>query len=594
MNLSKSSNPRNTQLASNAAGPNQGIVRWWTAGGRSKLLIVLLGLSFAMLCTLGWQAYSANTLHHKIAHKVLGEYAELAATEFSRRLMSDIGYRGYFQLINQWKGNLDLIDSIYPAERSGKADKLGSADSASGATYRYKPVQPSKYTSIPMCQANNLAKFYFAIKNSQWHILDASCKPAQFDSIKQVVGAFDFKDLADKPFAFIHTASADGPVSLVLTEDKVQNVQFGFVTDRNKLQEMLAQSFEKSPLLPKALADGKASNHLLKVNMQDHLGNDLLGSQLNQHDLIVGSLFLSDEYSGIFRDHKIFIGIDKDNAESLIIGGLPGDKLPIIGLSLLLTLVVFISSFIQLKKEYELNEMRSNFVAQVSHELRTPLTQIRMFGEMLEQGKVRNQQESQQYLSVIVRESIRLNYLIENVLRFSRTSRAVSSDLSSLSIKPIVLESIQDFNLLLHHHQIELNCQLEGAEIIADALLIKQVLSNLLDNAIKYGPEGQTISIKGKVVAQQDHAYYSLMIVDQGKGIPVEEHKNIWLSYYRLNREYHDATSGTGIGLSLVKQLMAEMKGKVSLNKDYVDGCKFELLWPMNSGEVTTEKSQSV
>ncbi|MCW9018641.1 MAG: HAMP domain-containing histidine kinase, partial [Kangiellaceae bacterium] len=523
--------------------------------------------------TLAWQAYSANTLHNKIAHKVLGEYAELAATEFSRRLMSDIGYRGYFQLVNQWKGHLDIVDNL-----------IGAAN-PDGATQSFKS------TDIPMCQMTNLASFYFANKDNRWHILDANCKPVELGTIKPLVDNFNFKELTDKPFAFIHSSVAEQPVSIVVAEEKIRNIQFGFVVNRTKLNELLEQSFQSSPLLPKALADGKANNNLLEINMQGHMGRNLLGTPLNEQALIVAGLTLSNEYSGIFRGHTINVGINKNNAEALIIGGLPDDNLPTIGFTILLTFIVFISSFIQLKKEHELNELRSDFVAQVSHELRTPLTQIRMFGEMLEQGKVRSEQESKHYLSVIVRESIRLNYLIENVLKYSRTTHAISSNLSLISIKPIIQETLQDFDLLLHHHQVNLDCQLEEGELLGDASSIKQTLSNLLDNALKYGPDGQTINIEGKVITQQKENFYSLVITDRGKGIPPEEYKNIWQPYYRLKCENHDATSGTGIGLYLVKLLMEEMEGEIDLDKEYAGGCRFKLLWPMKMQEITEEKT---
>ena len=130
------------------------------------------------------------------------------------------------------------------------------------------------------------------------------------------------------------------------------NDLIGFVINREQLIKALNITFNKSPLLPKVLADGQASNQLLAIHMSDHAGNTLIGKPNSGYDYIIASKILGEEYSGIFESHAINIAISTEHANQLIIGGFPKNNLPLLLLTIVTTLLIFVSSLLQLKKEH--------------------------------------------------------------------------------------------------------------------------------------------------------------------------------------------------------------------------------------------------
>ena len=134
-----------------------------------------------------------------------------------------------------------------------------------------------------------------------------------------------------------------------------------------------------------------------------------------------------------------------------------------------------------------------------------------------------------------------------------------------------------------------IQAELISCDISVEAYSLKRILTNLLDNAIKYGPDNQRVEVESKLDPVNNH--YQLIITDQGPGIPASEFKNIWQPYYRLSIESHKAISGTGIGLYLVKQLAEKNMAKVWVESNYADqeklksaqsGCRFILEWSLS------------
>ncbi len=522
---------------------------------QSKILILLVAGSLFMMLILGWQAYHSVHQQRIVAEKVLVEYAQLAADEFARRIMADIGYRGYFRTLNDWRSSLEES--------------------------KYNLVQLKKTLAKRDCKKeknNNLAKNYFFYVSDNQEFFNSNCGSLeQVDFIQLLIEKFDTKQLTEKPFAFIHTQLNQIPITLIVA--KIKQGLYGFAVNRQQLIHKLTISLNKAPILPRVLADGKATNQMLTVNMQDHLGNSLVGTPFPYKQSLVATKALKGEYSGIFRDHIIHVAINADSTEQLIIGGLPDNNLTAVISTMVATFMVFIISLLQLKKEQRLNQLRKNFVAEVSHELRTPLTQIRMFSEMLLQGKTRNSQEKNKYLSIIHRESLRLNNLIENVLKYSETQAQRPIQLDSQDLAPIISNIINDFLPIAKEKNVILKVDIESCHIPIEIHALKQIILNLLDNAVKYGPEKQTISIQAK---KTDHKY-RLSITDQGAGIPANRQQQIWQAYYRLPGEHEAAIAGTGIGLYLVKQLAHQMKAKIWVKNQAEGGSQFILEWTLTS-----------
>ena len=144
----------------------------------------------------------------------------------------------------------------------------------------------------------------------------------------------------------------------------------------------------------------------------------------------------------------------------------------------------------QLRRESELARLRSDFIASVSHELRTPLAQVRMFAETLLLGRVRSEEERLRSLQIVDQEARRLTHLVENILQFSRAERQairlapVPSELASQ-----VTEAVEAFAPVARSRHVVVQTALENDVVcVVDPAALRQILLNLLDNAVKYGP----------------------------------------------------------------------------------------------------------
>lgn len=214
-------------------------------------------------------------------------------------------------------------------------------------------------------------------------------------------------------------------------------------------------------------------------------------------------------------------------------------------------------------------ERRSRFAASVSHELKTPLTSIRMYAEMLRDGLVPSEAKRAEYYHTITDESERLSRLIDNVLEFSRIERGESpSSVSRADPRPIVAEAVeklrphaarQGFRVSFEEDAGPRTGELEAA-FDRDALV--QVVFNAVDNALKYACDAERREIRVRCRAEERDVVISVR--DYGPGVPPEELTRIFEPFYRRDDERTRATRGTGIGLALVRELVASFGGSVS------------------------------
>src|SRR5439155_137043 len=178
-------------------------------------------------------------------------------------------------------------------------------------------------------------------------------------------------------------------------------------------------------------------------------------------------------------------------------GGRPRDQRPRLLILLALTAGLVAVALQQLRREYQLARLRTDFISGVSHELRTPLAQIRMFSETLVLGRVRTDEERLRSLPIIDQEARRLTHLVENLLHFSRSERQTAHiTLEPTALAPLVREVLDGFAPLAAARGARLSTAVpEDLVVPADPGAVRQMLLNLLDNAVKYGPAGQEIRI---------------------------------------------------------------------------------------------------
>jgi signal transduction histidine kinase len=176
-------------------------------------------------------------------------------------------------------------------------------------------------------------------------------------------------------------------------------------------------------------------------------------------------------------------------------------------------------------------------------------------------------------MGVINREARRLTHLVENILQFSRSGRAtVGLKIQQLDVDKTIAEVIEAFKPLALAHDVEIKLQAPTAlSVRADRDAVNQILLNLLDNAVKYGPSGQTISVE----ATQEGNRLLLSVQDQGPGIPQHERDAIWEPYKRLSHADSGTVAGTGIGLAVVDELVALHDGRVWVEDAPDGGARF-------------------
>jgi signal transduction histidine kinase len=228
-----------------------------------------------------------------------------------------------------------------------------------------------------------------------------------------------------------------------------------------------------------------------------------------------------------------------------------------------------------LRRERQLNEMKSQFVASVSHELRAPVASIRLMADALEEGKVAPE-TAREFHRLIAREGARLSTLVGNVLDHARIEQGRKvwkmepCDLSSL-----VADTARVMEPLAQEKGITLKEVLSSVEANVDADAIQQALVNLLDNAIKFSPRGATVTTTLSI--NEERRGWCLSVRDEGPGIPKEEQARIFERFYRPGDELRRETQGTGIGLSLVKSIAEAHRGKVTVESELGKGSTFTL-----------------
>jgi signal transduction histidine kinase len=255
----------------------------------------------------------------------------------------------------------------------------------------------------------------------------------------------------------------------------------------------------------------------------------------------------------------------------------PASRLPLLGGLLALTALLAVAALLLLRREQELARLRADFTSSVSHELRTPLAQILLFGETLSMDRVRSDAERRLAADTIVQETRRLIHMVENVLHFARAERGLETPaLRALPIAPLVHDAVRAFAPLAESagSALELVASDDAASALVDPAALRQMLLNLLDNAVKYGTPGQTVRVSvvragTRVLVQVD---------DQGPGVPRRDRERVWAAFERLSRG--DARGGSGIGLAVVRELIALHHGEAWVEDAPGGGARFIVALP--------------
>ena len=232
------------------------------------------------------------------------------------------------------------------------------------------------------------------------------------------------------------------------------------------------------------------------------------------------------------------------------------------------------------RRAEELSRQKSAFVSSVSHELRTPLTTIRMHAEMLRDGLVPDAKRDR-FHRQLVHESVRLSHLVENVLELSRLEegrRVLRPQLADL--RAAVAGVVAEHRPFVEEKGFTVTGPSEGepVNVAFDAQAVSQIVINLIDNAVKYG-EGPERQVEIDVASEGDVAL--IVVRDRGRGIPADERDRVFERFHRIRLPDQEHMPGTGIGLSLVRELAKGHGGDAEVVDAPGGGCEVRVIIPV-------------
>jgi two-component system phosphate regulon sensor histidine kinase PhoR len=227
----------------------------------------------------------------------------------------------------------------------------------------------------------------------------------------------------------------------------------------------------------------------------------------------------------------------------------------------------------------ELEGLRQDFVANVSHELRTPLSLIKSAAETLIDGGKNDPVALSRFLEIIDKNSNRLTLLIDDLLLLARLdSGRIELRLENVPLRTAAQETLEDYELKAAARGVRLeNATPSGLAARADMEQLRQVLSNLIDNAIKYGRENGRVVVSGRSLPE---GRVELSVRDDGPGIPAEAKARVFERFFRVDKARSREQGGTGLGLAIVKNVIQAHGGDVRVESTPGEGAEFFLTLP--------------
>ncbi|MEP7347812.1 MAG: HAMP domain-containing sensor histidine kinase, partial [Gemmatimonadaceae bacterium] len=335
--------------------------------------------------------------------------------------------------------------------------------------------------------------------------------------------------------------------------------------DQLVFRKIAAQRSEILPTTVYAPADGEDA---LALRVQHRAGPLMFGNAVRLDSSTAQSEFLTMDGTLVVTAS---IGM-RAAATTLGLAGGGTSEVPVLLLALGAVAAV-LATCVLAWRSLQLARVRSDFAASVSHELRTPLTEIMLYAELVESGRTSTRSGLRDAGRLIRAEAQQLHHVVENALHLSRADRRlVRVSLQLQPLLPILRDAMAGFQLIAEQRQVTLRLDAnETLRVAVDALALRHVLLNLLDNAVRYGPDGQEIVVR----AMASGGGVRIEVDDAGPGVPEEDRLFIWKPFARLTRDVDRARSGSGLGLRIVRELVTQMHGTVAVETSHRQGALF-------------------
>jgi len=410
----------------------------------------------------------------------------------------------------------------------------------------------------------------------QQTLAESASSPQRLASEKVQITLFESKI---EPFKFSLLESGHFVMYRQVWQNGHRLFQGAVVSAKDFIEQAITDKFSTSLLADITDLQVSYAGELIQYsNGKLHRYPSKLSSSIDQsrHSLLKGETLFSMNLSEPFNQ---FDFVFKVNQMPL---GAGAAFINTLAFSLLTILVVGTYFIYRITlKQSNLAQQQQDFVSSVSHELKTPLTSIRMYGEILKQGWLA-EEKREEYYDYIYNESERLSRLIANVLQISKVNHnALDLNIEDTEISEVVNLIKSKLDSQIEQSEFSLNIhvdeRLSGQTIAIDTDAFVQIIINLVDNALKYAKcaENKQIDVSFK---SSNKNKIEVSVRDYGAGIPKSQINKIFELFYRTGDELTRTTTGTGIGLALVKELSMAMGAKIeAINQN--PGVKFSLLF---------------
>ncbi len=543
-----------------------------------SITVGLLLFAIGLTALLAYRAFDASRAQQQLTENTLRDYAGFAAFQLKNATFSRfsaqhrVGLDSVIRLINT-RGSTpalgaqrlaELIEARGPPCRgclvgSSFYYQVTCADSAIEATASpgARPANLRRLRDTVIAQAEAVRELPVPTTATTAR-LGAPITAQFFVPI--------FARLDGRQYLFAHALTVDSRNSPV--------VAYGYAVPAERVVGPAVRgALGGQSLLPRTLIRDLTMDSILAVRVTDPSGNVIYATSAPVDARYAAPDSLDARLGGLHFE----VAIQPAAAGHLIIGGLPRSRLPEVLATAFVAVGLLGLLLYQFRRQEELGRLRDDFVSGVSHELRTPLAQIRLLAELLRMGKVPTEEHKDRSLRIIDQEARRLSFLVDSILSFTRSQSGALAPVST-DIAAEIEEIVSGFEPLAQAHSVQLGTRLErGLVAEVDRGALRQVLLNLLDNAVRYGPAGQNVTVTTASAGD----VWTMEVADEGPGIPVDERERIFAPYYRMKRDAGGPVGGTGIGLAVVRRLVREHGGEVQVAGGEGSGARFVVTLPI-------------
>lgn len=504
---------------------------------RGWLVAAALCLPLLVLLAVALITWRAEQRYARVTERVVRDYASIAAWQYARAADSVL--------------HAPIMAAFGPVSRSHQRTGAASTWLPASALLRHDGS-----TSVLRSAARSAFTYDATTDGLQMAGADAGADTHQ--RIRARLRSFAQRVRKDEPHRVLFDSIGGDAVALVLwtlpagMSERAIRGAYGYVVPSDVFASFFVPVIRTANLLP-------------GTTLTRALGQDDLAIRVTQRN---GALVFATpagltktaaiDSTGL-QDGELRVALDlaPHLANALLVGGAPASQLPLLGVLIVLAAALAGIGLVHDRRTRELARVRARFVANVSHELRTPLAQISMFAETLHLGRERSEAEGRHFVAIILAEARRLTNLVEGVLRYSRHERGQPTlQRERVDVTLEIADAVDAFMPIARAAEVTINTGGAGAWADVERAALRQIVLNLLDNAVKHGGRGSTIDVRTSARGGE----LRIEIDDAGPGIPASWRERVFEPFTRVEGR---KVAGAGIGLSVVRELVLAHGGRV-------------------------------